>query len=367
MKKAIILLALVLFIGMAYAQDEDKVPKINSFTGEPKSGRIVLYWSAEGDTPLRFTVSKKMYETDAYAEINDAKNIAYASYTDAAVKEGKIYYYKVEATNKYGSDYSEVSVASSVAVCGNNNLDFGEECEKVIDCNKEASSCDLLRRKYGTRSIECSDCKCIIGEWIWEKDGEYCINCQHCGDGVENCMETIYDCPADVILEEVVESPTDINAELTENGILISWGAPKTVPFGYNVYRENELIGFSSENNFLDKNFEAGKTYSYAVKGVSENELESKESVSTIISVPEENPCKSDGHCNSWCGRTEDLDCVCNYDGVCEQGIENAENCPDDCRLKIVIDEFQLGIITGVILVVLIGAIVFIKLRGLQG
>ncbi|MFH1544862.1 MAG: hypothetical protein ABIE23_02100 [archaeon] len=366
MKKTIILLVLILFSGMAYAQDEDNAPKITSFTGEPKSGRIVLYWSAEGDTPLRFTVSKKMYETDNYAEISDAKNIAYTSYTDSTVAKGKIYYYKVEATNEHGIDYSEVAVASSVAVCGDNELEFGEECEKISDCNKEAASCDLDKRGYGTRIVECSSCKCVVGEWSLDKEEGYCSNCAHCGDGVENCGETVYDCPADVILEEVVESPEDVNAEITEKGIIISWTDSKTVPFGYNVYKENELIGSTSDNNFLDKDFEEGKTYSYAVRGVSGKGVESKDSVTTQISVPEKNTCKKDGHCNSWCGRTEDLDCICNYDRVCEQGIENAENCPDDCVQKIKIDESILGVITGVILVVLVGVIIFIKLKGLQ-
>ncbi len=39
----------------------------------------------------------------------------------------------------------------------------------------------------------------------------------------------------------------------------------------------------------------------------------------------------TDGICDPDCNRTQDADCACNHDGVCEKGIENYKNCPADC------------------------------------
>ncbi|MBN2251731.1 MAG: hypothetical protein JW724_06635 [Candidatus Altiarchaeota archaeon] len=38
-----------------------------------------------------------------------------------------------------------------------------------------------------------------------------------------------------------------------------------------------------------------------------------------------------DGVCDPDCERTVDPDCTCNADGSCEEGIEDYENCPQDC------------------------------------
>lgn len=38
-----------------------------------------------------------------------------------------------------------------------------------------------------------------------------------------------------------------------------------------------------------------------------------------------------EGRCDPDCSRTEDLDCICKVNGICEMGIENYLNCPRDC------------------------------------
>ena len=40
---------------------------------------------------------------------------------------------------------------------------------------------------------------------------------------------------------------------------------------------------------------------------------------------------EKDAICDPDCARTEDDDCICNNDKVCEKGIENYKNCPSDC------------------------------------
>ena len=40
---------------------------------------------------------------------------------------------------------------------------------------------------------------------------------------------------------------------------------------------------------------------------------------------------EKDALCDPNCARTEDEDCICNNDKVCEKGIENYKNCPSDC------------------------------------
>ena len=40
---------------------------------------------------------------------------------------------------------------------------------------------------------------------------------------------------------------------------------------------------------------------------------------------------EKDALCDPDCARTEDEDCICNDNKVCEKGIENYKNCPSDC------------------------------------
>ena len=76
-------------------------------------------------------------------------------------------------------------------------------CGSDSDCPQTATTCDYFQRKYCTRDEYgmCSSGICLEDSWICgDTDGiDYCVNCNHCGDGVCNCGETNVDCPTDCI------------------------------------------------------------------------------------------------------------------------------------------------------------------------
>ncbi|MDO8537397.1 MAG: fibronectin type III domain-containing protein, partial [archaeon] len=41
--------------------------------------------------------------------------------------------------------------------------------------------------------------------------------------------------------------------------------------------------------------------------------------------------CSENNQCNPLCGRSEDVDCLCNNNNTCEAEFENAEICSADC------------------------------------
>jgi hypothetical protein len=79
--------------------------KLSSFTATPRAGKIILAWSTEAEIDnAGFNLYRSESESGAYSKINGSlipargtptRGASYA-YVDDAVKNRKIYYYKLE-------------------------------------------------------------------------------------------------------------------------------------------------------------------------------------------------------------------------------------------------------------------------------
>lgn len=69
-------------------------------------------------------------------------------------------------------------------------------------------------------------------------------------------------------------APQDFSVTVKDGNVFVSWNdAPDTQ--SYKLYKDNELIAETTENSFVDENFEDGEWHRYFVKGVNTNGDES--------------------------------------------------------------------------------------------
>lgn len=74
---------------------------------------------------------------------------------------------------------------------GVNGLTCGASCDQDTDCLQTTEFCDYANKQYCTRDSygTCGgNCECIEDSWSCDT-GDYCLNCNHCGDGTVNCGE----------------------------------------------------------------------------------------------------------------------------------------------------------------------------------
>jgi len=74
---------------------------------------------------------------------------------------------------------------------GINYLTCGAPCDQDLDCNQTTSYCDYTTKQYCTRDDygTCDEnCECVEDNWSCNS-ADYCLYCNHCGDGVVNCGE----------------------------------------------------------------------------------------------------------------------------------------------------------------------------------
>ena len=60
-------------------------------------------------------------------------------------------------------------------------------------------------------------------------------------------------------------TPENLATTDSEEGILLTWDAVENPGYGYNIYRDGQLIGNSATNFFVDDEAIASQTYRYAV------------------------------------------------------------------------------------------------------
>ncbi|HEY2645880.1 MAG TPA: fibronectin type III domain-containing protein [Candidatus Acidoferrales bacterium] len=82
-------------------------------------------------------------------------------------------------------------------------------------------------------------------------------------------------------------------ARLDPHSVTIGWTASSSPVAGYNVYRETQFSGpikltpkMVTGTEYIDKNVESGRTYSYFVTSVDSRGLESKPSEKISATVP---------------------------------------------------------------------------------
>lgn len=405
-------------------------PTITSFNPIEGDSTVELIWTVMGTQPITYNLSRKVEGSPTYSAILIDFNET--TYTDTGLTNNRVYSYKLEALNAFGSDEETIPATPHIGECGNGELESGEACEVAEDCTEARTQCDLVNKRFGERTVSCTECECDYGSWSYSYSNsigsDYCINCQHCGDDECNCGETTDTCSGDcgtgedltppyaprnpkvtpgdgkVLLEwtentetdldkyivyygatskvydfnettsnnylevhglinglkyffavkavdysgnasdfsreasatpeeEEVFPPTDLEVSISRDEVKLSWKHASPRPKHYDIYRDGEFLDSTSSNYYYDESAEAGQTYSYYLVSVSEEGKESNKSMTVEFEVPGKDLCKKDGKCNEEeCERTEDPDCICNYDGVCEEGIENEFNCPDDCE-----------------------------------
>ena len=72
-------------------------------------------------------------------------------------------------------------------ICGDGILNIGEVCEGSGIC-KNSLGCNYIDHTYDSPDL-CENCECSYGRKSKPNEGEYCDNCEHCGDGTVNCGE----------------------------------------------------------------------------------------------------------------------------------------------------------------------------------
>ncbi|MFH1544843.1 MAG: LamG-like jellyroll fold domain-containing protein [archaeon] len=158
-----------------------------------------------------------------------------------------------------------------------------------------------------------------------------------------------------------LKPPKNINISLTDEKIRVNWSFAVPEPDHYDVYKNGKFVTATTENYYLDSKYEKGETYSYYVKSIAIDGSESDKSKTVSISIPGEDPCRKNGECNEDCNRTEDPDCLCIENGICETEFENTENCPADCE-EMPIDYYtNLSIGLGLVIVSAVIAVIFFK------
>ena len=74
---------------------------------------------------------------------------------------------------------------------GINDLTCGAPCDQDEDCPQTTEMCDYVDKVYCTRDSygTCDEnCDCLYDDWSCNEQ-DYCLNCDHCGDGIVNCGE----------------------------------------------------------------------------------------------------------------------------------------------------------------------------------
>ena len=116
----------------------------------------------------------------------------------------------------------------AVDLCGNGNIDSGEDCELKSTnnnayCIQTQKNCDTSSRKYCTRDGlgNCNNlCKCVYDTWSCGPvdDSSYCNNCNHIGDGYCNCGENSLTAPDDNCAACSIESYKEVTIRANIRG-----------------------------------------------------------------------------------------------------------------------------------------------------
>jgi len=114
-------------------------------------------------------------------------------------------------TNPFTWDYAndEPNYCEDIDTCTNNDCKYNHEChdndpndgidgnlcgascDQHEDCSQSTSMCDYVNKEYCTRDDygTCDgSCECVEDSWDCKAE-DYCLNCNHCGDGEVNCGE----------------------------------------------------------------------------------------------------------------------------------------------------------------------------------
>ncbi|MCD5396217.1 MAG: DUF11 domain-containing protein [Candidatus Pacebacteria bacterium] len=97
----------------------------------------------------------------------------------------------------YIKHYKKVCVGNALFWYDSNN----QQQEKYRDCNDDNTcTLDLCENGRCKFELKCDGTTCLIGS------DDYCESCNHCGDGICNCEETICSCPQDCKIQGVTVS-----------------------------------------------------------------------------------------------------------------------------------------------------------------
>jgi len=228
----------------------------------PSSGQTVIGTvnfsanasDASGIKNVKFFVDGSLKSTDTISPYE-------YSWVTTAVSNGS-HSLKVVAEDTAGNT-AELTITVSVnnvsgPSCGNGVIDSGEDCEVDSDCFSfyDRTQCDYSGKRYGTRTVTCgSSCSCVVGNWTYSSSS-YCVSCNSCGDGAQNCGETEASCPEDFggITDSIPPAkPAGLEAtEITKNSITVEWN-PNTESDlkRYIIYYEKSPDGVVKEETAL--------------------------------------------------------------------------------------------------------------------
>ena len=206
----------------AQPDETDPVVSITSHSNNQEVDAVEIIVAtatdASGIKDVKFFVDNSLKSTDSSSPYEYSWNTA------ADVSNGS-HNLKVVAEDTAGNTAEAIITVSvnnvSDPQCGDGVINSGEECEVDSDCfTTSKTQCDYSTQKYGTRSITCSSCSCVVGYWNYSAKNSslYCDSCDSCKDNEEgNCNE---DCQS----SNIPDKPTGLDiVEVTKDSITIEW------------------------------------------------------------------------------------------------------------------------------------------------
>jgi len=151
----------------------------------------------------------------------------------------------------------------------------------IFDANELLVSMNLPANQELTQTFTIPENLCVPGTYRFR------LRCQYNTTAPGTCDGYTYGQTHDytIVIPELYPRVQDVNAELTDNNIVITWQAPEEVtPVGYNIYRDNNKLNTTLLNNptFTEGDIVSG-VYVYNVTAVYAGDKESLTEMSNVI------------------------------------------------------------------------------------
>ena len=242
------------------------------------SGTLVVSWTnpAFSSSVYPMTVSVRI-EQEGEGSYTHTETVTFSSVADS--KERTVKFTGLSAANTY-SIYTKIDGAvgysledlqkTGVRTQGVTKIEFGSALESTyvvgdsIDIKAKITPAAADQNKYTIKEQSNSDGITIEGHNVtFAKYGDYTIVLVADEDNTKTASQTV---------TVKLASPADVKAE-NSDGVKISWKAVSGAT-GYTVYRsgsDDPIVTGLTATSYIDKNVEAGGSYSYTVVATVDN------------------------------------------------------------------------------------------------
>ena len=243
---------------------------------------VKITWSTL-PTATKYKVMRKADGDKKWETIQTLGKGAY-TFTDSTVKSGKKYSYTVKAYdgsyeslyNKKGLSITYLSTPKLIDVSGSTASGYAKVEWKAVSGAKEYeiyrkggslnnSEWKKIATVKGKKTVTYVDKKATKTDWCYS----YSVR------AVNGSNKSVYN--TDGIDFDYMRAPKLKKAYSYTNGVKITWSDASDVAEKYYVYRKTSSgwskVGSTTKKYFTDKTAKSGKSYTYTVKAVSDNNI----------------------------------------------------------------------------------------------